>query len=231
MPQQWWRYPVSQAHGVAGETGVDLETPFHTPITAILGGKVTRILGGVGWQQEIDIATSYLGKPATETYLHIDVPQVTAGETIQPGQQIGLSGGETFDQAQHLSGAQSPDSPVHSSGPHVEFNLFQGSVWQNPIDPTALVRGGPQGGGSSTSSSSSQLMSSQGLSLNPADWVSGLTDFVKGTFVRLLIGVLGAVFVIVGLAIIAKASGSDILPEGTPAKGTVEKVAEAGAIA
>lgn len=135
----WWEAPITQAHGVAGEQGVDFGVGFHTPITAILGGIVQRVLCDVGWRCEVDVATQYQGRPATESFLHIDQPAVSVGQSLAPGDLIGLSGGQ-------LSGGSNPDSPQYSSGPHVEFDLFQGGAWQNPIDPTALARGGPEGG-------------------------------------------------------------------------------------
>lgn len=138
----WYDFPVTQAHGVNGEAGVDYGTPFHTPLTALLSGVVQRVVTGIGYGAEVDIASSYQGQPITQTFLHVDVPTVQPGQQVGVGQLIGLSGGQ-------LSGGQNPDTSQYSSGPHTEFDLFRGGPWQNPIDPTQFVanyaRGGPGG--------------------------------------------------------------------------------------
>jgi hypothetical protein len=137
----WWSYPVTQAHGVNAETGVDLGTPFHTPLTALLPGVVQQVLCDVGWRCEVDIATSWQGQPAVEAFEHVDVPLVRPGQSVAVGQEIGLSGGQ-------LAGGANPDSPAYSSGPHTEFNVFLGTQpWRNPIDPTAFVKSAGTGGG------------------------------------------------------------------------------------
>jgi murein DD-endopeptidase MepM/ murein hydrolase activator NlpD len=140
----WWQGPITQAHGENDEQGVDLGTPFHTPLTEILGGTVQAVNCGVGWGCEIDVSTIFQGQPYIEGYLHVDQPLVSPGQALSPGQQVGLSGGEITA----LPGAQHIDSPEFSSGPHVEYDLWRGnSPWQNAIDPTGVVQAGPVGAG------------------------------------------------------------------------------------
>lgn len=133
-----WTDFVTQYFGQNGEEGTDFGVPFHTPIPAVLAGVVQRINCAVGYRCEVDIAASYGGRSVTESYLHIDQPAVTVGERLAPGDLVGLSGGQ-------LSGGSNPDSPQYSTGPHVEFDVFQGGAWQNPIDPLSIARGGPAG--------------------------------------------------------------------------------------
>lgn len=140
----WWQDPITQAHGVNAEQGVDLGTPFHTPLSEILGGTVQRVDCAVPWACEIDVSTMVQGQSYVEGYLHVDSPFVAPGQVLTPGQEIGLSGGEITP----LPGAQHVDSPNVSTGPHVEYDLWRGtSPWQSPIDPTATVQAGPGVGG------------------------------------------------------------------------------------
>lgn len=128
----WYDAPVTQSFGQNGEQGIDLGTQFHTPLTDLLPGVVKRILCDVGWACEIDIAATYQGKPVTESYLHVDVPEVQVGQQVTFGSEVGLSGGQ-------LAGGAHPDSPQYSSGPHVEFDIFQGGAWQNPTNPASFI--------------------------------------------------------------------------------------------
>ncbi len=140
MTTPWYDFPITQAHGGA-EQGVDYGVPFHTPLTALLPGVVQRVLTGIGWGAEVDISTVYQGRPVTESFLHVDQPAVQVGQQLSVGSLIGLSGGQT-------SGGVNNDWAPYSTGPHTEFDLFQGAPWQNPLDPTAFVAsfasGGPQ---------------------------------------------------------------------------------------
>lgn len=133
-----WTDIVTQAFNPPTEYGTDFGVPFHTPIPDVLAGIVQRINCAVGYRCEVDIAATYQGRPVTETYLHIDQPAVTVGQSLSPGDLIGLSGGQ-------LSGGSNPDDPRYSSGPHVEFDIFGGGPFQNPIDPLSIARGGPGG--------------------------------------------------------------------------------------
>jgi hypothetical protein len=140
MSTPWYDFPITQAHGGA-EQGVDYGVPFHTPLTALLPGVVSRILTGIGWGAEVDVSTVYQGRPVTESFLHVDQPAVQVGQQLSVGSLIGLSGGQT-------SGGTNNDWAPFSTGPHTEFDLFQGGPWQNPLDPTSFVAsfasGGPQ---------------------------------------------------------------------------------------
>jgi Peptidase family M23 len=129
---------VTQYFNPPTEYGTDFGVPFHTPIPDVLAGVVERINCAVGYRCEVDIASSWQGQPVTESYLHIDQPAVRVGQQLGPGDLIGLSGGQ-------LSGGSNPDDPRFSTGPHVEFDIFRGGPFQNPIDPLTIARGGPGG--------------------------------------------------------------------------------------
>lgn len=131
-----WTDVITQAFNPPAEYGTDFGVPFHTPIPTVLGGTVDRINCGVGWRCEVDIASRYGGDPVTESYLHIDEPAVRVGQQVRPGDLVGLSGGQ-------LSGGSNPDWAPFSTGPHVEFDIFRGGPFQNPIDPVNIARGGP----------------------------------------------------------------------------------------
>ena len=142
MPSRpWWQYPVTQPYGTPEpgfgsgvETGVDIGTPQGTPLTAIFGGTVKRTVYGP-FGGEVDIATTINGKPFTETFLHLDQinPNLQIGQAVQPGSFLGFSGGQ-------LSGGSHPASPAYSTGPHTEFDLFQGAAWSGKsINPMPVL--------------------------------------------------------------------------------------------
>lgn len=151
MGQAWYTFPISQAHGVHSEQGVDLATPFHTPITALYAGTV-RWAGRTQWScgssgGEVTIVCNVPGVGVmTSYYLHLDTTDVNVGDTVQAGQQIGLSGGQ-------LSGGQWPvvncpsQGDIYSTGPHTEFG-FNASWVSGPghnIDPTFAITQARQG--------------------------------------------------------------------------------------
>jgi hypothetical protein len=122
-------YPVTQFFGTNGETGIDLGTPFGTPITALVTGKVLGdgYYGGGGVvSQEMNLN----GQPASLYYQHLDriAPGIVAGVMVQAGQLIGYSGGQ-------LSGGSHPSSSQFSTGPHTEVgvNAPYGGMW-NPYN-------------------------------------------------------------------------------------------------
>jgi len=133
----WWSDLITQGFNPPVEPGIDVGTPFHTPITALAPGTVlSETFGGFG--QRIDIQAV---SGVTEYYQHMDTidPAVKVGSHVSVGELLGLSGGQ-------LQGGSSPNSPANSSGPHVEFGILSSSG--QPIDPTAVLKRGPSAGGS-----------------------------------------------------------------------------------
>lgn len=141
----WYDYPISQAHGVNGEQGIDLATPFHTPITALYAGTVLWA-GRTAWSQGgssgglVEVSNNIPGKGVLVSYyLHLDTATVKPGDKVQMGQVLGLSGGQ-------LSGGQWPvvnSGGFYSSGPHSEYGIypaFQGPFGQGAaLDPTFAI--------------------------------------------------------------------------------------------
>jgi len=194
MTTPWFDNPTTQAHGIAGEQGIDIGTPFHSQMTELLGGLVdTAKYGGFGGL--VGVKTS-LGE---EYYLHLDSEQVKPGQQVRPGDPIGLSGGQ-------LAGGEHPASPAFSSGPHIEYGLFKGGLFGSPaIDPTGIInaaRGGNQPAAAPVGAGSllglpdpGQLITSLGHSL--ADALSaGLSDvgvFFKRQIIALAVAVVVAI--------------------------------------
>lgn len=145
MATPWYSYPVTQGFGQRGEKGVDLGTPFHTPITALFAGTV-RFAGRTQWAcgssgGEVTIVCNLPGQGLmTSYYLHLDSTSVKVNDTVRQGQVIGLSGGQ-------LSGGQWPvincpqKGDIYSDGPHTEFG-FNAPWVSGPgknIDPTSYI--------------------------------------------------------------------------------------------
>ncbi|MCA2218573.1 M23 family metallopeptidase [Jidongwangia harbinensis] len=98
--------------------GVDLATTSGTPIHAAGAGVVVRAgeAGGYGNAVLIDHGNGFLTH-----YGHMSVIGVTAGQQVAVGQEIGKEG-----------------STGHSTGPHLHFEVHEGS-YKNPIEPTAWM--------------------------------------------------------------------------------------------
>jgi murein DD-endopeptidase MepM/ murein hydrolase activator NlpD len=99
--------------------GVDLAAPDGTPIVAAGAGIVVAAgpADGYGNAVLIDHGNGYLTH-----YGHMSVITVTVGQRLAAGDQIGNEG-----------------STGHSTGPHLHFEVHEGS-YQNPIEPTAWMR-------------------------------------------------------------------------------------------
>jgi len=99
--------------------GVDLAAPDGTPIRAAGAGVVVAAgpAEGYGNAVLIDHGNGYLTH-----YGHMSVITTTVGQHVTPGDQIGNEG-----------------STGHSTGPHLHFEVHQGS-YKNPIEPTAWMR-------------------------------------------------------------------------------------------
>lgn len=231
----WNQYPITQAHGVNGEQGVDFGVPFHTPLTPILPGQVQRVDCSTGWRCEIDILTSYQGQNFIESFLHIDQPMVSAGQSVNTNTILGLSGGQT-------SGGLNPDDPNFSTGPHTEFDMFRGTVpWRNAIDPTALAQGGPRAGSGGDNSSLPVVGGIQdgfqalANALDPAKALGALSQTITGNanvhdFLLRGLLVLGGLFLL-GLAVFAliESAGQQAVesPQGRTALRSVGEAAAA----
>ncbi|MEU4222126.1 M23 family metallopeptidase [Actinoplanes sp. NPDC026623] len=105
MGQRWGRL----------HAGVDLAAPQGTPIRAAGAGTVVSAgpAEGYGNAVLIDHGNGYLTH-----YGHMSAITVKTGQSVKVGDQIGNEG-----------------STGHSTGPHLHFEVHQGS-YKNPIEPT-----------------------------------------------------------------------------------------------
>lgn len=106
---QW--YPLTHGHN-----GIDFGIPLRTAVYATLPGTVMRVAGdnsGYGNHIRISHANNLLS-----LYGHFDERNwalIHEGDTVQAGQQIGYSG-----------------NTGHSSGPHLHFEVREGTTAFNP---------------------------------------------------------------------------------------------------
>jgi murein DD-endopeptidase MepM/ murein hydrolase activator NlpD len=94
----------------------DINTAYHTPITALFTGTVVSERTGLPWGTEIFVKPDDPGIPEYY-YYHLDTLSVVPGQKVTAGQQIGLSGGQN-------SGGSNPSSPDMSTGPHTHVGFF-----------------------------------------------------------------------------------------------------------
>jgi murein DD-endopeptidase MepM/ murein hydrolase activator NlpD len=168
----WFLAPIS--HGYYGaydpktpdtpHYAVDIGEPVDTPITALKSGKVVQADYAV-WNGEPGGGEVFI-KPddgSTEYYYyHFDQNKVSAGQHVNAGDVVGLSGGQN-------SGGSHPTSTAWSTGPHVHVGYFTSfintPVGTRPtgpdITPTInyLKIGGNYGGGTPTQAASDSTSS------------------------------------------------------------------------
>lgn len=102
--------------------GEDIETPYNTPITAVVPGTVVSQYYDPGGGQVVVQADDPSGLNNIPYYwfAHLDLIQVTQGQHVNVGDILGLSGGQN-------TGGQHPAASNYSSGPHAEFGLSKSS--------------------------------------------------------------------------------------------------------
>lgn len=128
----WWnQYPkthgyISSYQGPNTDTphyALDIGTPFHTPITALLPGTVKvadfPVWGGQPGGGEVFVQPDQGGP---EYYLyHLDTENVHAGQHVNAGDMLGLSGGQN-------QGGYHPVGQMWSTGPHTHVGYFTGFI-------------------------------------------------------------------------------------------------------
>lgn len=164
MAQSWWRDAISQAFNPPVELGEDIATPFHTPVTALESGVIDSVSYG-GFGARVDVAE---GGTTVVYYQHLDevAPGLHAGSQITAGELLGLSGGQ-------LAGGNLPNSPLNSTGPHIEIGETVGG---QPVNPSQLVAAGPQSGGGAGQvfGASSGSAGGTGSGFDPFGWLQNL---------------------------------------------------------
>lgn len=128
---EWYQFPITHGfiptfQGLGTDTphyAVDIGTPFHTPITALLPGTVVQE-DYASWGGEIFIKPDDPQYPEYYIY-HPDRLEVFTGQHVTAGQEIALSGGENPG----YPGAEHPAQTQWSSGPHTHVGWF--TRWQS----------------------------------------------------------------------------------------------------
>lgn len=180
MSTPWYDYGFSQTFGQNGEAGVDLKTPFHTAITNLYPGQVVEAqYGGAGGIVGILTNVPGLGR-VVEYFLHLDLINVSVGQQVAVGQQVGISGGETPAQAAsgQFPGSLHPAQPRFSTGPHTEFGFFRGTPFasQDAGNPVPFLH--PATGGAAIATTGTGSGSSGGtdpcggIMQYPTDWIN-----------------------------------------------------------
>jgi hypothetical protein len=138
----WYDYDIGHGY-ITGYQGAgtdtphyayDLETPFHTPLTAPLSGTVKQA-DYAAWGGEIFIQPDDKSLPEYYFY-HPDEVEVSKGQHVNAGQLIALSGGENPG----YPGAEHPASTEWSTGPHTHIGWF--TNWQ--VTPEGTRPYGPE---------------------------------------------------------------------------------------
>lgn len=142
---QWYQYPILQLNqyktsylGPGTDTphyADDLETPWHTPITAPLAGTVLQA-DCAAWGGEVFV------QPDDKRYhryyfYHPDVVEVKRGQHVNAGQEIALSGGQN-------SGGTCPAQPKYSTGLHTHAGeQYEDKPWITPLETGSTIPYGP----------------------------------------------------------------------------------------
>ncbi|MFJ2115323.1 MULTISPECIES: M23 family metallopeptidase [unclassified Streptomyces] len=101
-------------------SGVDFRAAFGTPVVAV--GTATVVEAGWGGSYGNNIVLRMADGTYTQ-YAHLSSVAVSVGQSVTPGQQIGLSG---------ASG--------NATGPHLHFEARTGPEYGSDMDPVAYLR-------------------------------------------------------------------------------------------
>ncbi|MGA4839142.1 M23 family metallopeptidase [Streptomyces sp. G45] len=101
-------------------TGIDFHAASGTSVKAVGAGTVVEAGWGGAYGNNVVIK---MNDGTYTQYGHLSSLSVTVGQTVTPGQQIGLSG-----------------STGNSSGPHLHFEARTGADYGSDIDPIAYLR-------------------------------------------------------------------------------------------
>lgn len=204
----WFNSPIShgyitQYQGPGTDTphyAIDLAAPFHTAFSFPKSGTISQADYAV-WSGQPGGGEVFL-KPddgSTQQYVyHLDEIDVSQGQHVSGGQQVGLSGGQN-------SGGAHPTSSMWSSGPHIHYGFFQQYVntaaGSRPFGPdiTSYYQGL-----ASNSSQQPDLLSSYSVGGLPQQAASGAVGslFSMPTPDQIARGSLvigGAILIILGL--------------------------------
>ncbi|MBQ0987886.1 transglycosylase family protein [Streptomyces sp. F63] len=102
-------------------TGVDFSVPTGTSVKSIGSGTVVSAGWAGAYGNEVVVRHA---DGRFSQYAHLSSLSVSAGQTVQGGQQLGLSG-----------------STGNSTGPHLHFEVRTGQGYGSDVDPLAYLRG------------------------------------------------------------------------------------------
>ncbi|MFJ8888474.1 peptidoglycan DD-metalloendopeptidase family protein [Streptomyces sp. NPDC102402] len=120
-PNVTTQYRASGASWSSGyHTGSDFQAASGTSVRSIGPGTVVSAGSGGSYGNEIVIQHS---DGMYSQYAHLSSLEVSAGQTVTGGQQIGLSG-----------------STGNSTGPHLHFEVRTGPSYGSDVDPIAYLR-------------------------------------------------------------------------------------------
>lgn len=121
------KFRITSKYGVVEEirhgrphTGVDLAMPEGTELHSIASGTVERVVNNASLGKGVYVRTD---SGDVHLYGHLDSVKVRAGEHVDKGELLGLSG-----------------STGHSTGPHLHFSLLHDGQYVDPSHLTAAVQ-------------------------------------------------------------------------------------------
>ncbi|MFF8731320.1 peptidoglycan DD-metalloendopeptidase family protein [Streptomyces sp. NPDC015171] len=101
-------------------TGVDFVVPTGTPLKAVAAGTVVSAGWGGAYGNQVVIK---LNDGHYAQYAHLSQLSVSAGQSVSPGRQIGLSG-----------------ATGNVTGPHLHFEIRTTPEYGSDVDPVAYLR-------------------------------------------------------------------------------------------
>ena len=228
-PNTWYCYPFGETYGQSyhgyREFGNDNDTPFHTPIFALLGGLVTDA-SYHPWGGQVGVQTTVAGinggNPVIYYQQHLDLidSSIVPGQEIVSGQSLGLTGGQ-------IGYGYHPESPVYTSGPHTEtgfgapwINGAQGDTFGSPQNPNSaflfnLARAGQLPSG--TNNGTTWGGNPGGFNIDPCTWpifswfCPGSSINWQDIGIRIILVITGVILVFIGFNRLFN-SGSFTLP-------------------
>jgi murein DD-endopeptidase MepM/ murein hydrolase activator NlpD len=186
MSTPWYDLPISNGYSTTAIPGnwdsphyaVDIPTPYATPITDLLAGTVVKS-DYAPWGGEVFVK---LANGLQEYFYHLSSLNVSVGQSVQPGQLIGLSGGQN-------SGGNHPVSSLYSSGPHVHFGITNGQVVNSGpagqqyygIDPTSIISAAKAGTLAGVGNGGTSINTTTGYSITDPTGISQAINSLNST--------------------------------------------------
>jgi murein DD-endopeptidase MepM/ murein hydrolase activator NlpD len=122
-----------RTHPTTGEykkhTGIDISGVWHTEIYSVADGEVVDAGVDESFGNYVEIKHIVNGEEIYSFYAHLSRIDVTVGQTVAQGEQIGLEGG-----------AESDENHGNSTGHHLHFEIRTASGYGNDVDPTEYIK-------------------------------------------------------------------------------------------